>query len=188
MTLPDLSLRDHLSDVGVSKWVTELGVAPAPVPQKGIRAALEFFAANLPGLPIGEAVGFLAAMDLSKPVASIVLAPGTRLLGFRTGNESPFKLFFARRGSSKYTSGINSWGREVVHFVVRTPVRALESTTGGAKDSWSAMKPGEAAGMTPRAHKWSRKQMPPSFGVLAPGGGRQLIIPESYNRLLVEER
>jgi hypothetical protein len=38
--------------------------------------------------------------------------------------------------------------------------------------------------MAPRAKKWFSRE----FGVMATGGGGQLIVPESSSHLLVEER
>lgn len=178
-----LSINDYLSDSGIDKWVAELGCTSAPVPRQNIRTALAFFAREMPLLPIADAAGFLAAMDLSKRVSEVMLRPGERVLGFRTGNESPFKLFFARRGASPHNSGINTARRGPVHFVVRTPVRALESFTTGAKDSWTHRTPGQPVSVTPRAKKWFGQE----FGVMAAGGGGQLIIPGSYSHLLVEE-
>ncbi len=179
-----LALADHLSDPGIDKWVAELGCVSAPVPRANIRTALAFFASAMPRLSIADAVAFIAAMDLSKPVQEVMLRPGERLIGFRTGWESPFKLFFARRGASPHASGINAAARGPVHFVVRAPVRALESSTTGTKDTWTAMAPGQRVGMAPRAQKWFGKE----FGVMVLGGGGQLIIPESYSNLLVEAR
>lgn len=178
-----LSIHDHLSDAGIDKWIAELGCTNAPVPRRGIRTALAFFAHAMPRLSVNDAVGFLAAMDLSKPVVETMLAPGERLLGFRVGNESPFKLFFARRGASAHSSGINTAGRGPVHFVVRSPAKVLESSTGGTKDGWTRTTPGQGVGVAPRAKKWFGKE----FGVMVSGGGGQLIIPESYSHLLVEE-
>ncbi len=177
-----LSLHDHLNETGLKKWIAELGCTDAPVPQDGIRESLSFFAQSMPTLSIPDAVSFIAAMDLSKPVRAVTLTQGERVIGFRTGFESPFKLFFARRGASMHSSGINTVGRGRVHFVVRSPVRALESSTAGTKDSWSKMAPGQQVGMTPRAKKWFANE----FGVMVQGGGGQLIIPESYSNLLVE--
>jgi hypothetical protein len=177
-----LSIHDHLSEPGIDKWIAELGCTDAPLPRKNIRAALAFFAHEMPRLPVPHAVGFLAAMDLSKPVAPVTLLPGDRVLGFRTGTESPFKLFFARRGTSPHAVGINTAGRGPVHFVVRAPVRALESFTAGAKDTWTRRAAGQTASIAPRAKKWFGQE----FGVMVAGGGRQLIIPESYSRLMVE--
>lgn len=177
-----LSISDFRSDAGLDKWVAELGCTNAPVPRQGIRTALAFMARELPRLPLADAVGFLAAMDLSKPVREVTLLPGDRVLGFRTGSESPFKLFFARRGASMHSSGINTAGRGPVHFVVRGSVRALESSTTGAKDSWTRTAPGQGMSLAPRARKWFGQE----FGVMVMGGGGQLIIPESYSALLVE--
>jgi len=69
-----------------------------------------------------------------------------------------------------------------VHFTVRFPVLALESFTTGAIDSWTSRRPGQPSTVAPRAKKWFGKE----FGVLADGGGKQLIIPQSYSYLLVE--
>jgi len=183
-TTTTLSINDHLSEPGIDKWVSELGCTSAPVPRQNIRTALAFFAREMPRLSVADAVGFLAAMDLSKPVRDVTLQPGERLLGFRTETESPFKLFFARRGASAHTSGINTARRGPVHFVVRTPVRALESFTTGAKDTWTRTTPGQRLSVAPRAKKWFGQE----FGVMAMAGGGQLIIPESYSNLLVEQR
>jgi hypothetical protein len=179
-----LSLNDHLSATGVGKWVAELGCNDAPVPRAGIRTALTFFSREMPQLQVRDAVAFLAAMDLSKPVAIVTLNPGERVIGFRTATESPFKLFFARRGQSPHRSGINTSGRGPVHFVVRSPAPALESSTTGAIDTWTPRKPGQETTVAPRAKKWYGKE----FGVMVAGGGGQLIIPESYSHLLVEDR
>jgi len=185
-----LSLNDHLSEPGIDRWVSEIGCTSAPVPRKNIRAALAFFAREMPRLSIDDAVGFLVAMDLSKPVREVTLQPGERLIGFRTETESPFKLFFARRGASAHASGISTARRGPVHFVVRTPVKALESFTTGAKDTWTRPTPGQRLSVAPRAAKsYGQKKWPgQEFGVMVMGGGGQLIIPESYSSLLVEQR
>jgi hypothetical protein len=179
-----LSLPDYLSEPGVDKWVAEIGCSSAPVPRQNIRTALAFLAREMPTIPIADAVAFLVAMDLSKPVTEVTLRPGERLIGFRTGAESPFKLFFARRGASPHRSGINTAGRGPVHFVVRMPFRALESSTTSAKDTWTPPMLGQRLSPAPRARKWFGQE----FGVMVAGGGGQLIIPESYSRLLVEDR
>lgn len=179
-----LSIADYLSDAGVDKWVAELGRTNAPVPRRNVKTALAFFAREMPRLTVADAVGFLSAMDLSKPVREVTLSAGERLIGFRTETESPFKLFFARRGASAHSLGVNTNRRGPVHFVVRTPVRALESWTTGAKDTWTPSASGQRASVAPRAKKWFGRE----FGVLAMAGGGQLIIPESYNKLLVEEQ
>ncbi len=177
-----LSLNDCHSEVGIDKWVSELGCTSAPVPRINIKTALAFFVREMPGLPVADAVGFLSAMDLSRRVAEVTIRPGERLIGFRTATESPFKLFFARRGASPHLSGINTAGRGPVHFVARTQVRALESFTTGAKDTWTRPASAQRASVAPRAKKWFGRE----FGVMAAGGGAQLIIPESCSRLLVE--
>ncbi len=182
-----LSLHDHLSEAGVDKWIAEIGCTNAPIPRENIKTALAFFSRDMPRLPIDQAVGFLAAMDLSRPVREVTLRPGDRLLGFRTESESPFKLFFARRGASAEQSGINTARRGPVHFVVRQEVRALESFTTGAKDFWTAMVPGQALGFAIRALRAQRSE-DREFAAIVMGGGQQLIVPESYSSLLVEQR
>jgi hypothetical protein len=178
-----LSINDHLSEAGIDKWVAELGCTSAPVPRKHIKIALAFLAREMPRLGIADAVGFLAAMDLSKRVQEVMLQPGTRVIGFRTETESPFKLFFARRGASLHASGVNTARRGPVHFTVRTQVCALESFTTGAKDTWTPPMPGQRVSVAPRAKKWFGQE----FGIMVTGGGGQLIIPDSYSNLLVEE-
>jgi hypothetical protein len=178
-----LSLRDHLSETGIDKWIVEIGCTNAPVPRKNITNALRFFDAEIPALSIRDAASFLAAMDLSRPVEPVILRPNERLIGFRTDTESPFKLFFARRGQSPQALGINAAGRGPVHFTVRTPIRALESFTTGAIDTWTPTQAGQTFSVAPRAKKWFGRE----FGVMAMAGGKQLIVPESYRSLLVEQ-
>jgi hypothetical protein len=180
----NLSLKDHLSDAGIAKWISELGCTNAVIPRRNVKVALSFFDAQMPELSIADAVSFLAAMDLSKPVNRVYLTPGERLLGFRTPTESPFKLFFARRGAAKQSLGINPAGRGPVHYVVRAAVMALESFTTGASDTWTPRQPGQPVSVTPRAKKWFGRE----FGVLAAAGGAQLIVPQSASHLLVEDR
>jgi hypothetical protein len=178
-----LSLEDWQSEAGVAKWIAEIGCTNAPIPKQNIKAALAFFDTKMPGLPIADAVAFLTAMDPSRPVSGVFLQPGERLIGFRTEAESPFKLFFARRGAAPQTSGINDAGRGPVHYVVRYAAPALESFTASAIDTWTPRRPGQPLTVTPRAKKWFGRE----FGVMAAGGGKQLIIPQSYSHLLVEE-
>jgi hypothetical protein len=179
-----LSLHDYLSERGLDKWVAELGCTDALVPRQGIRTSLAFFVEHMPRLQVRDAVGFLAAMDLSKPVHDVPLAPGVRLIGFRTETESPFKLFFARRGASAHALGVNTARRGPVHFVVRTTVWALESWTSPTIDSHTPRGAGQGMTVAPRAKKWFGRE----FGVMVPAGGQQLVVPESYSHLLVESR
>lgn len=179
-----LSLKDHRSEAGVDKWIAEIGCTNAPVPRHHVKIALAFFDMEMPGLPVADAVAFLVAMDLSKPVKTVLLNPGERVIGFRTPTESPFKLFFARRGQSPHTSGINTVSRGPVHFTVRAVVRALESSTTAAIDTWTPCQAGQSVTVAPRARKWFGRD----YGVMVSGGGGQLIIPESYSHLLVEQR
>jgi hypothetical protein len=169
-----LSLNDYLSPAGLAKWIQQIGVTDAPVPRQGVRVALEFFARQMPALPPQMALNFLRAMDLSRPVQSIALRIGEPLIAFRVGNESPFKLFYARPGASPHTSGINPAGRQIVRFKARVGAPALESFTTGAIDVWTI--PGDAQPMTvaPRAN---------STGVMVAGGGSQIIVPRAYTVL-----
>jgi hypothetical protein len=169
-----LSLRDFMSDAGISKWVTALGVADAPAPRRNIGAALTFFASYMPHLAPDMALNFIRAMDISKDVRPVYLAAGDRLIAFRLPTESPFKLFFARRGASPHHSGIDPTDRAAVHFVVRAPLMALQSYTTGAIDTWTR-RTGTA--IAPRAG---------TYGVLASGGGLQVLVPDSYIGLLVQ--
>jgi hypothetical protein len=179
-----LSLHDYQLDTGVAKWIAEIGCTDAVIPRRNLKVALEFFACQMPELALADAASFLGAMDLSKPVNRVYLQPGERIIGFRTANESPFKLFFARRGSSPHRSGINPAGRGPVHFTVRTTVLALESFTTGTIDTWTPRQPGQTITIASRARKWFGKE----FGVMAMAGGQQLIVPFSYRQMLVEQR
>ena len=178
-----LSVKDHLSDAAVEQWVKEIGCTNAPIPRRNIKVALGFFDARMPELSIADAVSFLAAMDLSKAVNRVHLLRGERLIGFRTHTESPFKLFFARRGASPQKLGINTAGRGPIAFVVQNPLVALESFTSGAIDTWTPRRPDQPVSVAPRAKKWFGKE----FGVMTMAGGSQLIIPQSDSHLLLEQ-
>jgi hypothetical protein len=171
----ELSLRDFMSDAGVTKWVAALGVTDAPVPRRNIRAALSFFSGHMRHLKPEMALEFIRAMDLTKSVRVVLVAPGERLLAFRRATETPFKLFFARSGASPHRSGIDPTGRSVVHFVARSPFQALESCAAGANDTWSRTT---GTAIAPRTG---------TYGTLAGGGGLQLIVAESYSRLLIQD-
>jgi hypothetical protein len=172
----NLSLLDSRSDVGVSKWLKELGVTDAPLPRRNVRTALAFFSMCMPGLSPHMAANFLRAMDLSRPVSNLTLTPGERVIAFRVGNESPFKLFFTRRGASQHASGINPAGRSIVEFTVRALAPALQSYTTGTIDVWTVPGDHQPLSFAPRANK---------SGVMVAGGGIQLIIPRSFTVLQV---
>lgn len=171
-----LSLNDYRSDVGISKWIAALGVSDAPVPRHNVRVALSFFSQAMPALPSDMAANFLRAMDLSRPVVDRVLTPADRVVAYRVGNESPFKLFYARAGFSQHFSGINPAGRSVVRFEVRGTARALESYTTGTLDVWTLPSSDQPLIFAPRANK---------SGVMVAGGGTQLIIPRAHSLLRV---
>jgi hypothetical protein len=171
-----LHFNDYRSDVGVSKWIRAVGVSDAPVPRRNVRVALAFFSHTMPALPIAMAENFLRAMDLSRPVADLMLTPADRVVAFRVGNESPFKLFYTRSGASQFTSGINPAGRTLVKFKVRAAARALESYTAGTIDVWTLPAQGQMLSIAPRAN---------STGVMVAGGGVQLLIPRSFSVLQV---
>lgn len=165
-----------MSTVGLDKWMAQLTVTDAPRPRANVLAALKFFDARIPTLAPPLALSFLQAMDLSRIVREVLLHPGDGLIAFRSGSESPFKLFYARRGASKHSSGINPFGRTAVGFRPRIPCSALESYTTGAKDVWSLVSSDQTLVIAPRAASWS---------VMAIGGGLQLIIPNAHNVLEV---
>jgi hypothetical protein len=172
--MSQLSLNDHLSEKGLDKWLAQLGVTPAPVPRTNVRVALHFFAQHMMALPAGMALNFLRAMDLSRPVRSLTLSPPEAVIAFRVGNESPFKLFYTRPGASPYGSGINPAGRSIVRFRVRAAAPALKSYTTGAIDVWTVPADDQPLTVAPRSN---------TTGFMAAGGGIQLIIPRSHERL-----
>lgn len=171
-----LSLSDYRSDAGVQKWVAAAGVTDAPVPRQNIRVALAFFSQAMPSLPAEMAANFLRAMDLSRPVADRVLTSADRVIAFRVGNESPYKLFYTRAGASPHSSGINPAGRSVVRFEVRSTARALETYTSGTLDVWTLPSSEQPRYIAVRAL---------STGVMVAGGGTQLIIPRAHSLLRV---
>lgn len=171
-----LSLQDWMSEQGIAKWMGRLGTTDAPLPRANVRVALQFFATNMPSLPPTMALNFLLAMDLSRPVRALQLSPLDRLIAFRSGVESPFKLFYTRSGASAHSSGINPFGRTAVRFRPRMACPALESWTTGAKDVWSLVSDDQQLVVAPRAAAWS---------VIAFGGGVQLIVPNAHRYLEV---
>jgi hypothetical protein len=171
-----LSLDDYRSDTSIGKWIAEIGVTDAPVPRQNLRTALAFFSQAMPTLGTSMAANFLRAMDLSRPVFDRLLSPADRVVAFRVGNESPFKLFYTRAGASPFTSGINPAGRTMVRFAVRGTARALESYTSGTIDVWTFPAEDQPLTFAARANR---------SGIMVAGGGTQLLIPRSYALLQV---
>lgn len=171
-----LSLHDWMTDMGLVKWFVQLNATDAPRPRANLKTALKFFHTQMATLPPSMALNFMLATDLSRSVKAIQLSSRDNLIAFRSGYESPFKLFYTRTGGSKQTSGINPFGRTAVRFKVRMPCPALESYTTGAKDVWSMVADYQRLTLAPRDG---------SFSVMAAGGGIQLIIPKSYRFLEV---
>jgi hypothetical protein len=171
-----LHFNDYRSEVGISKWIQAVGVVDAPVPRRNVRVALSFFSHTMPALPTSMAENFLRAMDLSRPVSDLLLTPADRVVAFRVGNESPFKLFYTRSGASQFTSGINPAGRSLVKFKVRAAARALQSYTSGTIDVWTLPAHDQMLSIAPRTN---------SAGVMVAGGGIQLLIPRSFSVLQV---
>jgi hypothetical protein len=171
-----LSLSDYRSDVGVAKWIEALGVSDAPLPRSNVRVALAFFSQAMPTLPTDMAANFLRAMDLSRKVHDRMLSSADRVVAYRVGNESPFKLFYTRASASPHTSGINPAGRSIVRFQVLGAARALETYTSGTLDVWTVPSSEQLLSFAPRANK---------SGVMVAGGGTQLIIPRAASVLRV---
>ncbi len=171
-----LSLSDWMSDKGVAKWIAALSVTDAPARRAGIKTSLQFFQSKMPGLPSAMALNFLLAMDLSRSVAVVTLQKGEKVIAFRNRTESEFKLFYTRPGASVHASGINPQGRIAVQYSVHNPTSALESYTTGAIDVWSVPAADQKLSIAPRAS---------SYGVMASGGGIQLVIPDAARNLTI---
>jgi len=171
------SLSDHLSALGLARWITALGIPDAPVRREGVRVTLRFLSLHMPTLPIPMALSFMRAMDLSKRVHTPRIQIGEVLAATRTFSESPYKLFFTRVGRSLQNSGINPEGRHTHLFRTIAAFEALESFTSPAIDFW-----------TPRARNGGTTIAPMAntFGVMAAGGNTQLLIPNSASKLRVE--
>ncbi len=174
-----LSFNDFASEVGIDKWISAIGITNALVPRTGVRTALQFFQRRMPTLKLDDALSFCVAMDLSKPVKEVLLAPKERILAFRLPQEAEFKLFYTRPGRSMHSSGINPSDRTAVHYEVVSPAYALESFTAPASDTWTKRQPGQQAYVNPRSN---------SIGYLASGGGLQLLIPDAHRYLQVVRR
>jgi hypothetical protein len=176
LNVNDLSLRDWMSDKSVSKWITKLSVTDAPMRRAGVKTALRFFQTRMPTLHPSRALDFLHAMDLSRPVNGITLRKDAKILAFRKPSESEFKLFYTRSGASKHTSGINPHGRIAVQYTVHNSTPALESYTTGVIDVWSI--PAEIKHLTISIRA-------DNVGVMAAGGGIQLMIPAAARSLTI---
>ena len=172
----DLSLRDWMSEKGLAKWIAALGVTDAPMRRGGIKTSLRFFQSRMSTLPASMALNFLLAMDLSRDVKNLTLRKGEKIIAFRNRSESEFKLFYTRAGASRHTSGINPHGRITVQYTVDNPTPALESHTTGTIDVWSVPAAYQRATIAVRAG---------SYGVIATGGGIQLIIPDAARNLTI---
>lgn len=172
----NLSLNDWMSDAGLTKWLEALSVTDAPQRREGVKTALRFFQTRMATLPPAMALNFLAAMDLSRAVREVNLMINEKVIAFRNRSESEFKLFYTRSGASMHDSGINPHGRIAVQYSVHQPTTALESFTTGAIDVWSVAADYQRSTIAPRAG---------TYGVMAMGGGIQLIIPDAARNLTI---
>jgi hypothetical protein len=77
------------------------------------------------------------------------LTGADRVIAFRVGNGSPFKLFYTRAGASSFASGINPAG-SILRFGVRGSARALESYTTGTLDVWTVPSEDQPLVFAPR--------------------------------------
>jgi len=153
-----------------------LSVTDAPQRRAGIKTALRFFQTKMPALPVPMALNFLLAMDLSRTVVDCMLPKQEKVIAFRSRTEAEFRLFYTRPGASKHASGINPHQRIAVQYTVHNPTAALESYTTGAIDVWSIPANNQKLAIAPRAL---------TYGVMAVGGGIQLIIPDAARNLTV---
>jgi hypothetical protein len=182
-----LRFDDAESERRLGRWLSALGITDAPVRRAGVRESLRFFSTHMRRLPVMDALGFLAAMDLSRPVTATVLKEGTRLIAFRFPTEQEFKLFYTVPGGSPYNSGILPDGRTIVRFrVAWGKAAALHSYTTGALDHWSEWNAPLSADSL-----W-RKQTGISvrfgeIGRLVVGGAQQLIIPSAARWLAIDD-
>jgi|JI8StandDraft_2_1071088.scaffolds.fasta_scaffold15206_3 hypothetical protein len=182
-----LRFDDAESERRLGRWLSALGITDAPVRRAGVRESLRFFSTHMRRLPVMDALGFLAAMDLSRPVTATVLKEGTRVIAFRFPTEQEFKLFYTVPGGSPYNSGILPDGRTIVRFrVAWGKAAALHSYTTGALDHWSEWNAPLSADSL-----W-RKQTGISvrfgeIGRLVIGGAQQLLIPGAARWLAIDD-
>lgn len=170
----NLSLRDWMSEAGVTKWILTTGVTNSHIPRSGVKSALRFFNSRMPALKPSMALNFLLAMDLSRNVNEVILPKGKRVIAFRKASEDVFKLFYTRPGESIHRCGINDEGRAAVHYTVINNTPALQSYTTGTVDVWSI----------PATDFISIRTN--STGRMVLGGGIQLIIPNARHYLQPE--
>jgi hypothetical protein len=163
--MANLSLSDYRSKEGLDKWIEALSIPDAPVRREGVRVSLAFFASQMPTLPASAALFFLAAMDLSRPVRSVVLPKGTELAAYRVPTEPPHKLFYTKVGASRHELG---------RFEVLRDAAALEAHTTGTIDTWTRRLPGQAVTVAPRSN---------ATGYMAMAGGVQYIVPNAASYL-----
>lgn len=177
-----LKVAGHLSEQELDAWFAELNASNAPLPRQNVRCALTFLHQHQ-RTDVQDAISWINAMDLSKPVRTVHLKPGDKLIAFRTDPHEPFGEFYTRSGASKYRTGINAQGRSVMHYEVRLLVKALEAHTTGVNDWWTPRGAHQRTSFTPRA--LPRRDLPEARGVLAAGGDIQLMIFDAARYLRV---
>ncbi len=158
-----------IEDKDVNGWISKLGITPAPLVQRNIRIALEFFLRQMPSLLDETKEGFLRGIDLHSNVRTEFLQPGATVAAYRRNGEELFKLFYTKTGVSKYDLGIVPYNRKFQKFKVAFPGEVLVSK---CASYIYASSDDALAGR----RLWS-----------VPGGGRgiQFIIPNS-RRCLIE--
>ena len=96
--------------------------------------------------------------DLSKPIIRRELEPGTEIIQYvRIGKEPG--MYAAYPGASPETLAIDGSGREMVKFRVKSPIDVVETS----------------------AASYPKGKVP---GVGGPGGGKQLILPTGWEKLV----
>lgn len=163
-----LSLRDHQSESGPSKWLTSLNATDNRRTQRAVITALKFFDANLPGLAPKDALSYIRCMDLSREVSAVWLKVGTRLLAFKRPNQDPLRgHWYTRSGEAAQRLGINPAGTKAHGYRVRKAVHVLQSVAAAAKDFWSPLGPDQPFSLSLRDR---------DFGYIALGGALQYFI------------
>lgn len=183
----DLRLDDYRQDRRIARWLDIIGVTNAVVPHQNVRETLRFFSRVMPMIPPAEALSYLVAMDLSKPVTKTELAVGTELLGFReraSGTKGDTRpdlraKFYSFSGASPHRLGIRVGTRMAVHYRVHTKCPALASWASGALDYWTGDSANDRATQTYSSIKLN------TTGVHALGGDRQLLIPQAWRFLQI---
>lgn len=150
------------------------------LPRYNVEKALRFFKKN--NVSENGMVGALRGMDLHKPIATIKLPKGTRLVRFdyaiKDGQLSD-GAWFTKAGTSERQLGLATGNRKFTIVELTEDVEVLSSKAAGINDTWTQGRNADV--YAPQSGGAQKLRA----GEMAAGGGGQYFVPGIKEKLLL---